>query len=329
MRNPVRSRWPLVWLPAAIGALLLAAAGSGESSELAGVLVRASGPVEVRPLGEGAWRAAALRAVLQPGDMLRTGRGAAAEVAFLSAVIHLDENTVIILPPPRAVPAAPGEAGGFRLLLYRGRALFRLLKDRLEGGFDVITPSVIAGVKGTTFGVEERAQVGIVVFDGSVQVVPAGRPGASPVTVESGQFSVLARGQLTPPQPFQPAAVGGFWSGGPTGTQSAPLPSTPGFPGDRVSPSGRSGASAGTPGASAPALERAAATPPFPAAALDGAARSGLMSPPRLAVVGGPPSTPAGFALAASTPAQGTKEGHGPRAGRGKGKGDGNPRKGK
>ena len=321
MRNAARSRRALVRLSVAIGALLLAAAGSGETTELAGILVRASGPVEVRPLGEGVWRAVALRAVLQPGDMLRTGRGASAEVAFPSGVIRLDENTVIVLPPPRAVPAAAGDPAGFRLLLYRGRALFRVVKERLEGGFDVITPSVIVGVKGTTFGVEQRAEVGVVVFDGSVRVAPAGRPAAPPVTVASGQFTLLLQGQLTPPQPFQPGTAGDFWSGGPTGTQSAPLSSALRFPGDPEPPAGRPDASSGGPGASAAALARADGTPPFPAAALDGSAWSSPMDPPRLAALGGPLSMTALFTTAAFNPEQRRREGQGPGAGRGKGRG--------
>ncbi len=322
MRNPIRSRWGLVWLPVAIGALLLAAAGSGEASGLAGILVRASGPVEVRPLGEAAWRAATLRAVLQPGDMLRTGPGASAEVAFLSGVIRLDENTVIVLPHPGAVPAAAGDLDGLRLFLYRGRALFRVLKERLEGGFDVITPSVIVGVKGTTFGVEQRAEVGVVVFDGSVRVAPAGRPAAPPVNVASGQFTVLLQGQLTPPQPFQAGAVGAFWSSGPTGTQSAPLSSAPHFPGDSASPPGFSDASAGGPGTWAAALARAAGTPLFPGAALAGAAWSGPMDPPRLAAMGGPSGIATGVTLAGFRPGPRRSEGHGPGTGRGRGRGE-------
>src|SRR3972149_4522398 len=107
------------------------------------------------------------------------GGGGAAEVALVHGVFRMDENTVIILPPPRPVPAAAGAPTAIQLLLFRGRALFQVLKERLQGSFDVITPSVIVGVKGTTFGVEQRTVIGVVVFDGSVEARPAGRPAAT------------------------------------------------------------------------------------------------------------------------------------------------------
>ncbi len=274
-------------LAAAFGVLVAGAAASGEAAELAGELVSASGPVQIRPLGERVWRAAALRAVLHPGDMLRTGPGGAAEVALVQGVFRLAENTVIILPPPRAVPAAAGEPTGIRLLLYRGRALFRILKDRLEGSFDVITPSVIVGVKGTTFGVEQGARVGVVVFDGSVQVSLMGRPGAAPVIVGAGQFTVLGPdGQLTPPEPHQPGVPGAIWESGPTTTQAQPLAAPP-TPAVGPAPSGPS--ADGGAGMAVPALAGIGGSPTVSALALGG------VNPPALAAVGGPPGSSSAF----------------------------------
>ena len=275
-------------LAVAVGALLGTAAASGEAAEVAGELVSASGPVEVRPLGEAVWRAGTLKAVLHPGDMVRTGPGGAAEVAFVHGVFRMDENTVIILPPPRPSPVAAGGPTGIRLLLYRGRALFQILKDRLEGSFDVITPSVIVGVKGTIFGVEQGAAVGVVIFDGSVQVVPTGQPEAPPVTVAAGQFTQLVQGQLTPPQAYQPGAPGALWGGAPTGTENAPLPAPPSAP--RPAPMGAGVTPGGAAGLAAPALAQIGGAPAVAAPALFG------MGPPRLASVGGPPGSSGAFA---------------------------------
>ncbi len=279
-KRPFRQRVVAV----AFGVLLGTVTASAQAAEVAGELISASGPVEVRPLGGDVWRAATLRTVLHSGDMVRTGVGGAAEVALVQGVFRMAENTVIILPLPRAaVPAAAGSATGIRLLLYRGRALFHILKDRLEGSFDVITPSVIVGVKGTTFGIEEGATAGVVVFDGSVQAVPTGRPATPPLIVGAGQFTVLVQGELTPPQLYRPGAPGAMWGGGPTRTNGAPLVSPPVGPaatgGDGTAEEVKIGA------ASAAALAQVGGAPLLSALALH------TPAPPRLAAAGGPPGS--------------------------------------
>ncbi len=306
----------LVVAGVALGALLGVGASLGRGAERAGELVAASGPVEVRHLGEAAWRPATLRAVLQPGDMVRTGPGGSAEVALVQGVFRMDENTVIILPPRAAVPAAGDKAGGVRLLLYKGRALFQLLQERLQGTFDVITPSVIVGVKGTAFGVEQGAEAGVVVFEGAVEVVPTGRPEAPPVTVGAGQFVTLRQGQLTPPQPFQPGAPGMIWQGAPMRTQSRPLPAAPGaLPAPSAPPAAGSGGPEASSGVAAPALAEgdrpSSSTPVGP-----------TMAPPKLTSVGGPPGSSNSFPPgSAGVTAGGFAGGGGDGSGGGNGKG--------
>lgn len=211
----------------AVGALLWAWAGWVEAAELAGRLVAASGPVEIRALGQSVWRVATLRAGLQPGDMVRVGPGGTAEVAFVYGVIRLGENTVVALPPPQALPVGAGTPDSVRLLLNGGRALFRILKEGLGGSFEVITPSIVVGVKGTTFGVEQGPNIGVVVFEGTVEVAQVGRPALPPLTLGAGQFTVLVQGQLTVPRLFQPGQPGPLWNGAPVTLTSAPLPAPP------------------------------------------------------------------------------------------------------
>ena len=230
-----KSHSPWAFWVVALGALFCGWAGSSAAAEVAGKVVAASGPVEIRPLGERAWRVATAQGVLQPGDMIRTGPGGTAEVALVDGVFRMDENTVIVLPPPQAVPAAAGAPQGVRAFLYGGRALFKVFKERLEKGFEVLTPSVIVGVKGTTFGVEHGPNLGVVVFDGTVEVAQRGRPDLAPVTLVAGQFTELFRGQLTAPRPHVPSRPGPVWNGGPVNIQSGPLPT---FPGPGASPSG-------------------------------------------------------------------------------------------
>lgn len=232
-----KSRSPWAFWVVALGALFWGWAESSAAAEVAGKVVAASGPVEIRPLGERAWRVATAQGVLQPGDMIRTGPGGTAEVALVDGVFRMDENTVIVLPPPQAVPAAAGAPQGVRAFLYGGRALFKVFKERLEQGFEVLTPSVIVGVKGTTFGVEHGPNLGVVVFDGTVEVAQRGRPDLPSVTLGAGQFTELFRGQLTAPQPYVPSGPGPVWNSAPVTIQSGPLP-LPTSPGPVASPSG-------------------------------------------------------------------------------------------
>jgi hypothetical protein len=198
--------------------------GAADGAELVAKLVSASGPVEIRPTGGGAWRAASEQTVLQPGDMVRTGPGGAAEVAFVSGVVRMDENTIIVLPPLQAVRASTGNLQGPRLFLEGGRALFRVFKDRLQGTFDVITPSIIGGVKGTTFGVEQGPNLGVIVFEGVVGVGLLGRPDLPSLDVRAGQYTIMSNGQLTAPRAFVPGHPSPVWNGGPTRTTSNALP---------------------------------------------------------------------------------------------------------
>jgi hypothetical protein len=228
MRNFLAARTRQALRAILVVAVVWAWTGLAEGAELVGELVSASGPVEVRPLGQVVWRVASQRMVLQPGDMVRTGPGGAAEVAFVSAVVRMDENTVIILPPLEAVPASAGNPSGLRLLLQGGRALFRVFKDRLQGTFEVITPSIIVGVKGTTFGVEQGPNLGVMVFEGIVDVAQAGRLDLPRVELRGGQYTILSRGRLTAPRSFEPGRPGPVWNGAPTKTTSNALPLPPG-----------------------------------------------------------------------------------------------------
>jgi hypothetical protein len=226
-------------------AAVWACRGTAEGAELVGELVSASGPVEVRPLGQAVWRIGSQRTVLQPGDMVRTGPGGAAEIAFTSGVVRMDENTVIVLPPPQLVPASAGNSSGLHLFLQGGRALFRVLKDRLQGTFEVITPSIIVGVKGTTFGVEQGPNLGVVVFEGIVAVSQTGRPDLPSIDVRGGQYTFLVQGRLTAPRAYDPGRPAPVWNGAPTTTTSNALPVrvgeglTPGGPVEASPPVGR------------------------------------------------------------------------------------------
>lgn len=211
----------------AFGALLCGWVGSGVAAEPAGRLVSASGPVEIRQLGQRVWHVATVQRVLQPGDVLRTGPGGAAEVALVDGVFRLDENTVVVLPAPDSVSVAADVPQGVRVFLYGGRALFKVFKERLQRGFEILTPSVVVGVKGTTFGVEQGPNLGVLVFEGTVEVAQRGRPDLSPVMVGAGQFTELFRGRLTPPRPFDRGRPGPLWNGASTRVQSDPLPLSP------------------------------------------------------------------------------------------------------
>jgi len=217
----VRIRQAL-WVIAVV-AVAWAWPGAADGAELVGKLVSTSGPVEVRPPGDGPWHLASMQTVLRPGDTVRTGPGGAAEVAFTAGVVRMDENTVLILPTVRAVRTTTGNSQALGLFLEGGRALFRVFKDRLQGTFDVITPSIIVGVKGTTFGVEQGPNLGVIVFEGLVEVAQMGHPDLPSVYVGAGQYTILSRGKLTAPRAFGPDHPSPVWNGAPTKTTSSAL----------------------------------------------------------------------------------------------------------
>ncbi len=131
------------------------------------------GNVEVRRGNTVSWIKAKKGLQLQPGDIVRTGAKSLAVILHESAKVQLYENTTLELPARTKGQQVSTEDQGLQtMIMEKGHALFHVFKDRIKRRFEVITPSLIAGVKGTIFKVyEEKHLKGVAVSEGLVEVI--------------------------------------------------------------------------------------------------------------------------------------------------------------
>ncbi len=168
------------------------------------VLANATGQVEVRNNQATAWKSVSTGAALHLGDVIRTGSQSKAEIRFESGIIRMYENTILELPAQPQQQKVSEDSGQLRkVFLSRGRSLFEIFKNRLNGGFEVTSPSLIAGVKGTTFRVsEEEGMKGVTVFEGVVSVINRLRH-EEMIEIMANHYTILTEGRLLPAREFQ------------------------------------------------------------------------------------------------------------------------------
>lgn len=152
------------------------------------VISEVSGFVELRRAGSSAWREAGEGVELFPGDELRTGTSAWAELSFdEDAFARLEAESHIVVTGPMLLSDAAVDSGTATLRMQVGRLWVRVVQ-RIERwvNFSVETPHAVAGVRGTVFYIEvadaeDMTVVGV--REGSVAVATA----RTEVLVESGQ----------------------------------------------------------------------------------------------------------------------------------------------
>jgi hypothetical protein len=156
------------------------------------VLEESSGKVEVRTQKISSWEKVSAGRVLHLGDVIRTGHQSKAKIRFESGIVRIYENTIIELPSPTGTFTISDDSIKLRkVLLMKGRSLFEVFKNRLKGEFEVTSPSLVAGVKGTIFRVaEEKGLKGVTVFEGIVQVTNRQHPEES-IDLTANHFTVL------------------------------------------------------------------------------------------------------------------------------------------
>jgi hypothetical protein len=192
---------------------LLAAPASAETR-----LTVVSGDVEIGRGEPPAWRRARVGDALAPGDQVRTGGGGRAEVELGAGVARLYENSLLRLP---------ADGGPTALGLEQGGSLFDVAPRPASDPFEVRTPEVVAGVKGTRFAVlVADTGAAVNVYEGLVGVRRRSLESAREVLVREG-FGAVGHGpggsfelRLLPagdpwhgwkdgaPAPAMPAALG-------------------------------------------------------------------------------------------------------------------------
>ena len=137
------------------------------------VLLKLNGEVDIRQGQTVTWQKAKPGSVIHPGDVVRTGSKSWAIIHHRSAKIQLYENTLLEFPIEQSSQKVSEAGGGLAtVVLQKGHSIFKVFKNRIKRRFEVITPSLIAGVKGTVFEVFEKDTFkGVAVSEGIVEVV--------------------------------------------------------------------------------------------------------------------------------------------------------------
>lgn len=172
---------------AAIAALtLLAAPASAQDERWDARLAAVSGDAAVRPADGSPEVSAEEDMPLEEGDLIVVGEGGSAEVALDGgSLITVRENSEFVVEK-----TARGDSSFF----LKAGSLLAKIQKLASSRFSVRTPTAVAAVRGTEFGVEtdgEETHVGV--FDeGKVEV--SGPTGPAELLI-SNQETVVAKGQ--------------------------------------------------------------------------------------------------------------------------------------
>jgi phage tail protein X len=137
-----------------------------------GVITFLEGQVEVKKSGEGQWSPARPNMILTENDLIRVRSQSRAELILDNqSVLRLSENTILTLQKMEEEKAAKKENTQMEMPL--GRLWVKVSKlFNPASRHDVKTPTVIAGVQGTTYQVwvAGNQSTTIQVFEGAVNV---------------------------------------------------------------------------------------------------------------------------------------------------------------
>ncbi len=130
---------------------------SAKSDQTAWKAVSSSGKVQARGPAENDWQKVSRGAHLEPGTLIRTGRTGRTTLTRNSSIVIVDPDSEIELD------AAGNPTLETTIRQNRGRVLYEVDR-RQTPHFEVVTPFLVAGVKGTTFDVDvndRSASVGV------------------------------------------------------------------------------------------------------------------------------------------------------------------------
>ncbi len=126
--------------------------------------VSSSGKVQARGPADSDWQKVSRGARLEPGTLVRTGRTGRTTLTRDSSIVIVDPESEIELD------AAGNATLETTIRQNRGRVLYEVDR-RQTPHFEVVTPYLVAGVKGTTFDVDvSKRSASVGVERGSVEV---------------------------------------------------------------------------------------------------------------------------------------------------------------
>ncbi len=169
---------------------LMTALSAGDRAQVAArqaVLTFMYGEVQVRH-GTGGYKAAKLNEALKPGDAIKTGADARAEISLHGGgYVRLDQGSHLLI-----THLQEGGTTSFQALL--GGVWVTIEKALSRGSkFEVRMPSAVASVRGTVFRceVDEDGGSSTYVYDGSVEV----QAGNETRKITPAQYARIARGR--------------------------------------------------------------------------------------------------------------------------------------
>jgi tetratricopeptide (TPR) repeat protein len=144
---------------------LCCGAANANGLPLAGKVIHLNGQVTIRSSDASAWNPAQINQDLFTGDAVQTGPASRAAILCVDETqIKLHENTFLVLhrvvPSPRlrlgeVTPAAAGEAPLSSYQVIKGEIWLRNKNEQFP--FELETPSITAGLRGTEFNVQVAA----------------------------------------------------------------------------------------------------------------------------------------------------------------------------
>ena len=184
------NRWTgTVWAVLLLGCWLstaVAAADEPFELEIEGSTARVNlleGEARVWPAGEAEWRNLAEGDPLAHGDMVRTSAGARVELLLSDgSVLRFDEETAFEIKSLDVSEESGKREVEFKMLAGKTWAKVRAFTGEANR-FEIFTQNAVAGIRGTTYRVDESPEEGALVrvYAGEVQVrnVPVTAPPAS------------------------------------------------------------------------------------------------------------------------------------------------------
>lgn len=207
-----------------IAALLVTLCTSAALAEDVGTVAAARGQAEIGR--SGAFSPAAVGAVVQLGDVLRTGADSQLRVVFRDdSVIDLTQNASLTVDTQVYDPGSSRFSTLLRLAAGKARAIVSKAYGASGASYEIQTPTAVAGVRGTEFLIEydaSRDATDVVGIDGRIMVRSLAQRLDDTVYITASEGTTVVRG-MAPTKPervdpeylrheadaLQPLAIGG------------------------------------------------------------------------------------------------------------------------
>jgi hypothetical protein len=192
MMQRMRSRFIIVFT------LLLPLLAGPASGQGVGSISGAEPTAEIGRAGT--WTPAEAGAPVQVGDILRTGRPGRLSVVFQDdSVVTIGEGSELVINEQVFAPEQGTVRTALQLVQGKIRSLVSEYYQGRQGGFEVKTPTALAGVRGTDFVVVHNPTVEmteVVGVSGRVAVNSVIDPEHHGVVVTAREVTVVPRGEL-------------------------------------------------------------------------------------------------------------------------------------